>query len=78
MMLCRSGKCSEIAMRIHVTCWNTASSYVLVVWMMVRLMVVFGANVVRLGCKVMFLVDFLPPPMVAHVLVSGFRLVTLN
>ena len=48
MMLCRSGKCSEIAMRIHVTCWNTASSYVLVVWMMVRLMVVFGANVVRL------------------------------
>ena len=27
MMLCRSGKCSEIAVGIHVTCWNTASSY---------------------------------------------------
>ena len=26
-MLCRSGKCSGIAMEIHVTCWNTASSY---------------------------------------------------
>ena len=48
MMLCRSAKCSEITMRILVTCWNTASSYVLVVWMMVRLMVVFGANVERL------------------------------
>lgn len=43
--------------------------HVLVVWKMVRIMVVFGANVVRLGCKFMFLVDLLPP-MVAHVLVS--------
>lgn len=43
--------------------------HVLVVWKMVRIMVVFGANVVRLWCKFMFLVDFLPP-MLAHVLVS--------